>query len=196
MSTDDWCSPQVIAKGLRLLGGVHADPCTNARSIVAAIVRYFAGGLHLPWRPPRFRRRPVWTVYENPPYSKMGPWTDKGLTELTLAAAAPTELIRLVPVATSTAWWRRAMLEEPPEGLDLELVRRRVPAPLVIFTSRLPFIDEAGRESDVARFDSALLCYFRYNRRRRVAQALRAFESVISTVIDMQEHTPGRWRAP
>jgi hypothetical protein len=189
VSTDDWCSPAVVRDGLKALGGVQADPCTNGRSIIKSIVRYTAGGLHLPWRPRRFARRKRWLVYENPPYSRLGLWTDKGIRELMgQGEGTPTELIRLVPVAPSAAWWRRAHLIEAPKGVDLEEMREKINPPLVIYTKRLPFIDENAREGETARFDSALFCYFQRERGRRVQAALKAFASITSLVINMAEH--------
>lgn len=168
---------------------MQADPCTNGRSIIKSIVRYTAGGLHLPWRPRRFIRRRRWMVYENPPYSRLGAWTDKGILELMgKFEAVPTELIRLVPVAPSAAWWRRAHLLEAPKGVDLYEMREEVPPPLVIYTKRLPFIDELGVEGETARFDSALFFYFHRERARRVQAAIKAFASITSMVINMAEH--------
>lgn len=189
MSTDDWCSPAVIRDGLKRLGGVEADPCTNGRSIIKSLVRYTAGGLHLPWRPRRFARRKRWLVYENPPYSRLGAWTDKGILELMgRCGTAPTELIRLVPVAPSAAWWRRAHLVEAPRGVDPEEMRELVDPPLVIYTKRLPFIDEEGVEGETARFDSAIFCYFQRERGRRLQTAIKAFADITSIVINMAEH--------
>lgn len=171
MSSDNWCSPQVIDDDLGELNDgrpVDCDPCSNGRSLIRARVAYTTGGLILPWNP---RRRPNAKTYENPPYSLLGPWTGKGLAELE-REDGPTELVRLVPVATSTVWWRRAMLVEPR--------RRRVPRPAVIFTRRLAFIDEDGSVVNGARFDAALIFYFVHDRRRRVRQALRAFANVTS----------------
>jgi hypothetical protein len=189
VSTDDWCSPRVIRAGLEQLGGVQADPCTNGRSIIKSTVRYTAGGLHLPWRPRAYVRRRRWMVYENPPYSRLGLWTDKGIRELLgHYGPAPTEIIRLVPVATSAAWWRRAHLIEAPKGLGLERVQDQIDPPLVIYTKRLPFIDENGVEGQTARFDSVLFCYFQRERARRVQAAIKAFAPITSVVINMAEH--------
>lgn len=188
MSTDDWCSPAVIRDGLKRLGGVNADPCTNGRSIITSTIRYTAGGLHLPWRPPRHARGKRWLVYENPPYSRLGLWTDKGLHELLGDhGPAPTDLIRLVPVAPSAAWWRRAHLLEAPRGLVLERLRDKINPPLVIYTKRLPFIDENGVEGTHARFDSVLFCYFQRERGRRVRDAIKAFAGITSMFIDLGE---------
>jgi hypothetical protein len=189
VSTDDWCSGAEVRDGLERLGGVQADPCTNERSIIKSIVRYTAGGLHLPWRPRRYARRPRWLVYENPPYSRLGLWTDKGIRELLGDYGdAPTELIRLVPVATSAAWWRRAHLLEAPRGVELKRVQKKINPPLVIYTKRLSFIDENGVSDGGARFDSVLFCYFQRDRGRRVQAALKAFAPITSMVINMAEH--------
>ena len=171
MSSDNWCSPPEVDAGLWELndGPVDCDPCSNERSIIRAHTTYATGGLVLPWNP---RRRRKAKTYENPPYSNLLAWTLKGLYELG-RASGPAELVRLVPVATSTAWWRHAVLAEGEPA-------RRVPRPLVIFTRRIAFIDETNTVINGARFDAALFFYFVHDRARRIRQALRAFRSLTS----------------
>lgn len=138
---DSWCSPPEVSGPLEEFfdGPVRCDPCSNDRSIIKAIVRYTYGGLHRPWGE---------TSYENPPYSKLGAWTDRGICELRNSNVR--ELVRLTPVATSTIWWRRQCYEP----------RRN---PRLLFTRRLSFLDpdspEAGMRRMGARFDT-VITYF------------------------------------
>lgn len=146
--SDWWCSPPVIADAVwEFFGGpADVDPCSNPRSIIKALLTYTTGGLVLPWcRPVRPKR----TCYENPPYSKLLPWTNKLLRELRVGNVV--EHIRLTMFAPSSAWWAN-MCCQP---------RRN---PRILALRRLSFIDPeaptGGRETRYpCRFDPALV-YF------------------------------------
>jgi hypothetical protein len=141
VSSDSWCSPPEVTEPLaEFFGGpVDCDPCSNGRSIVQAVTAYTFGGLHRPWSK---------TNYENPPYSKTGPWTDKAIAEL--ASGRVLELVRLTMVASSTEWWSRQSL-------------RPKRNPRYLFTKRLCFLDpfaaQAGMKRQNARFDTVLTYY-------------------------------------
>lgn len=172
--TDHWNSPREVADPLEEFAGgpVGIDPCSNETSIIKAVVRYVnVGGLILPWKPAPGHPQ---SAYENPPYSQLDAWTDKGIVEIAdRRLGGRVDLIRLVPVASSTAWWRRAFGLEPvrlPGGVEV-LPRK----PTVIFTKRLQFLDGTGKQVGGARFDSVL---FYYGRRERAF--LRAFRAITS----------------
>lgn len=151
MPHDHFCSPPDVCDLLwRFFDGpVGLDPCTNANSIVRAIQTFSAGALHLAWKPPKSRN----SIYENPPFS--APYL-KLFLEYGIAQRKRFgfEHIRLVPVSTSTAWWRIAYGEAATaDGLVSD-------RPSVCFTKRLPFIDLDGTLlEDVARFDTAIFYY-------------------------------------
>jgi DNA N-6-adenine-methyltransferase Dam len=172
-STDNWCSPPEVADPLEQYfdGPVDLDPCSNERSIIRAR-RAFVDkvGLMLAWDT---------TTYENPPYSELDAWTDKGIQER--SEARVRELVRLVPVATSTAWWRRAA------GVEPVMFKTRggrgfvyAGIPLMVFTRRLKFIDEQNEIDSGARFDSVLMLYGAT--RRRQQKFIREFASITSWV--------------
>ena len=90
---DSWCTPSWLTD---LLPPVGLDPCSNARSTVAALKTYRLDrgedGLSLPW---------AGSVFVNPPYSDVKPWAEKLLASSDVTAAA-----FLVNLDASTAWWR------------------------------------------------------------------------------------------
>jgi hypothetical protein len=172
MGTDNWCTPPEVADPLeQFFGGpVDLDPCSNARSIIRAVQTYRAGGLHLPWAK---------TNFENPPYGRLDLWTDKGIYEIVVVERV-RELVRLVPVATSTGWWRRAVAvdETPAIWGDAHEPRARLvraPDPLILFTKRIAFLNEEGMPQSGARFDSVL---FYYGKRREAFR--REFKAITS----------------
>lgn len=149
-SSDSYCTPPEVAEPLfEFFGGpVDLDPCSNPYSIIRAHRAYTAGGLHLPWGGFKIPRVGVAkTAYENNPYSKSTIWTRKGIEEM--KAHRVLELVRLVMVSTSTAWWKSAM-EDAPRN------------PRLHFTKRLAFLLPRRHNRDVeggARFDSVLMYY-------------------------------------
>lgn len=160
MNSDAWCSPAKITEPLAQFfgGSVGTDPCSNERSIVQANVAYHAGGLHLPWWTPRAGKKR--TAYENFPFSRPGPWTEKMLVELETNL---DEHIRLGPVSTSTIWWRRQCgIEGKYKGKPMN--------PRILFTGRLKFIGDVDLG---ARFDAFILYYG-----RRVRAFEREFKHV------------------
>jgi hypothetical protein len=168
-SMDDWCSPPEVTVPMVQVfqGPVGLDPCSNERSLVFAR-RCYRGkvALLLPWDDE--------SNYENPPYSELPSFTAKGLREI-VRVDHTTDLLRLVPAATSTGWWRLAVGAEP-----LLVGRREVRArkPLVIFTKRLSFIGTNGRKQTSARFDCALILHTTKTSLRR--RALREFSAITS----------------
>jgi len=105
--TKDWCTPPgIIASVRQVFGGqIDLDPCSNAHSLVDAKVNYRLpeqDGLGESWDYP--------TIYVNPPY---GSDTERGtriahwFARISHAAAAGSEVIALVPVATNTGHWKR-----------------------------------------------------------------------------------------
>lgn len=144
-SSDAWCSPPEIADPLAdFFGGpVDVDPCSNERSIIRAHVKYFSGGLVLPWE--RNADAPAGSVYQNDPYSQAGDWTTKMLREV--ASGRVAELVRLSMMSTSTYWWG-AMCTQPKRN------------PRVLGLKRLEFLDPeadaAGVTRMTCRFEPAL----------------------------------------
>ena len=144
INSDQWCSPKIeIAEPLaQLFGGpVGIDPCSNARSVILAEVVYEWGGLHLPWK------NPLDTGYMNNPYSTNIPWANKAIHEMQVGHL--DELVTLMMVATSTAWWSSLC------------TTKKVRNPRILFTKRLKFI---GDKKHGARFDTALKYYGRRHR--------------------------------
>ncbi len=170
MGLDNWCSPAEVADSLEQYRGgpVGLDPCSNERSLIRAR-RVYVGkvALMLPWGEEE-------DVYENPPYSRLEDFTRKGVAER--YCGHTTELVRLVPVATSTAWWRVAMGLEEVRMFDRKM--KRADKPLAVFTKRLKFIGEDGEDEESARFDSVLLLYGATRRAQR--RFLREFAPITS----------------
>lgn len=164
MSTSDsWCSPPEVGDPLEQFfdGPVDVDPCSNARSIIRAVLALSSGGLVLPWRLPD-ERKARGTVYENPPYSKGGVWTDKALNEMSVGNV--TELVRLVMFQPSTRWW-------------VDQCSKPSRNPRILGLKRLAFLDpfaaDAGKKRMGCRFEPALI-YFG----SRVARFDREFRSI------------------
>lgn len=158
-SSDVWCSPHEVNHGVVELfkGPVILDPCSNERSIIQSKFAYTFGGLVKPW---------MESDYENPPYSSTDDWTVKAIMEM--RAHRVDELVRLVMVSTSTAWWRWQCGTEP-----LILPGRKehfAKNPRIAFTKRLRFIgdktstDEKLKQKFGARFDTVLVYYGRRER--------------------------------
>ena len=92
----DWGTPQWI---INTLGPFDLDVAASAENAKAP--RYYTkeqNGLDLPWEDAR-----VWC---NPPFAKIIPWVMKAEEELELGTF--WELFLLVPVSSSTAWFRKA----------------------------------------------------------------------------------------
>jgi hypothetical protein len=90
----------------RVFGGIiHLDPCSNEHSLVNAEVNYLLpehDGLVESWDYP--------TIYVNPPYGsdvERGTRIAHWFARINDAAAAGSEVIALVPVATNTGHWKR-----------------------------------------------------------------------------------------
>lgn len=168
MDSDTWCTPRSIALPLEQFfgGAVDVDPCSNERSIIKAKKVYTWGGLTRRWGR---------TTYENPPYSCTHPWTVKGFAEMGFEAGHQStmqlggrasgtgpsvdELVRLVMVSTSSAWWTLAT--SCPRN------------PRLLFTKRLKFIGDA---KNGARFDTVLMYYG-----KKIAR-VRAFEREFKSI--------------
>lgn len=105
--TKDWCTPPSIVESVRrVFGGViDLDPCSNPHSVVGAKTNYSLpeyDGLLESWDFP--------TIYVNPPYgadklrgTRIAHW----FARMAEAAAAGSNVIALVPVATNTGHWKR-----------------------------------------------------------------------------------------
>jgi DNA N-6-adenine-methyltransferase (Dam) len=138
ISSDSLCTPPEITVPLyELWGGPPlCDPCSNEHAIVKAKHVYTFGGLHRRWYD---------TTYMNQPYSTNGPWIDKAVYEMKLGHVS--ELVILCMTATSTTWWRNAMVKP----------RRN---PRVICTRRIAFWGPNGKPlKHGARFDTSLIYY-------------------------------------
>jgi hypothetical protein len=105
-ATKDWCTPPALVAAVRQVfgGSIALDPCSNEFSTVGADKEYLLpdhDGLVESWDHP--------SIYVNPPYgkdlarrTKMADW----FARMATAAAAGSEVIALVPVATNTAHWK------------------------------------------------------------------------------------------
>lgn len=144
IDSDSLCTPHEIADPLYELwpGGIACDPCSNQHSIIRAKETYTFGGLH---------RAYGVTTYQNHPYSTNEPWIDKANHEMQIGHVV--ELVILCMTATSTLWWKKAMV-----------VPQRNPR--VICTPRLKFLGPSGKPMvHGARFDTSLIYYGRHHRR-------------------------------
>ena len=144
ISSDSLCTPWKIIEPVYELyrGVIDCDPCSNEHSIVKATHVYTFGGLARRWYE---------KTYENHPYSTNEPWIDKAVHEMRVGHVA--ELVILCMTATSTVWWKKAMV-----------VPRRNPR--VICTSRIAFLGPGGRRlKHGARFDTSLIYYGPHARR-------------------------------
>lgn len=138
IDSDSLCTPPSIYEPLLDLwnGRIDCDPCSNEHSLIPATEIYTYGGLHRPWGE---------HTYENHPYSTNEPWIDKAIAEMKIGRVR--ELVILCMTATSTMWWRKAML-----------VPKRNPR--VICTRRIAFYGPNGKPlKSGARFDTSLIYY-------------------------------------
>jgi len=107
--TKHWCTPPAIVESVRRVfgGTIHLDPCSNEHSLVGAAVNYLLpehDGLVESWDYP--------TIYVNPPYgtdATRGTRIAHWFARISEAAAAGSEVIALVPVATNTGHWKRCV---------------------------------------------------------------------------------------
>jgi hypothetical protein len=105
--TKDWCTPPALLASVRRTfgGDIDLDPCSNAHSVVGARVSYELpehDGLAESWDYQR--------IYVNPPYGsdqQRGTRILDWFARIAEAAAAGSEVIALVPVATNTSHWKR-----------------------------------------------------------------------------------------
>lgn len=176
MSSDNWCSPAEVtvplAKFYKRRRGPGLDPCSNPNSIVGAARTYTCGALYLPWDDLE--------LYENPPYSDLLRFTKKAVQEILIGIRGKDkELVRLVPVATSTTWWETALRGTSPG-------QRRARRPMLAYTKRIPFLDDFGRKQTTARFDSVLMVYAS---KRREEEFCDLFAPIIKTVVHADHHT-------
>lgn len=161
---DHWNTPpEVLAPVIAMFGTVDCDPCTNARSIVPAALRYDGSspeqdGLLQPWQG---------NAFVNPPYSR-------GQPALWLAKAAEERLVRgveslvLLNVATSTRYFAAhapAHVGDLADNFGVERQRARRAASRVGFwRERIAFLD-CGVPIEGNRFEQVIL-YFGARERR------------------------------
>lgn len=105
--TKDWCTPPSIVQSVRdVFGGTIAlDPCSNEYSLVRAEKEY-----HLPDHDGLIESWDYPTIYVNPPYGSdpvRGTRIRQWFERIAEAAAAESQVIALVPVATNTSHWKR-----------------------------------------------------------------------------------------
>jgi hypothetical protein len=97
---DDWNTPACVLERVRRVAPIGLDPCSNAQSIVRALVEFRLArgedGLARVWDG-------YGLVFVNPPYGDALPmWAKKIARE----AHATVEIITLVPHRTDTEWYR------------------------------------------------------------------------------------------
>ena len=150
-ASDAWCSPQEIADPLaEFIGGpVDVDPCSNDRSVILAHVKYYSGGLILPW----MRDTRQGTVYQNDPYSQAATWTAKMLYEIRLGHV--TELVRLSMMSTSTEWWSD-MCNKPRRNPRVLGLKRLYFRPDPDFVSKAAPKTKKSNDRMTCRFEPAL----------------------------------------
>lgn len=136
-ASEHWCSPRMIVDRVRKIrGAIGLDPCSNAGSIVGAIVAWILArdgdSLARSWAG-------FGLVYVNPPFGRaIAAWAAK----LAREAAAGVEIVGLVPARLETEWWATIR-----EHFDV-----------VVLDRRIAFIDpETGEEGDQAPFPVAMI---------------------------------------
>lgn len=97
---DDWNTPEPVLDCVRRIGPIGLDPCSNAQSIVGALVEWRLtrgeDGLARGWGG-------CGLVFCNPPYGDSLPaWARKIARE----ASQFVEIVTLVPHRTDTEWYR------------------------------------------------------------------------------------------
>lgn len=98
--TDEWSSPREIVEPLAdAAGGFDLDPCSGAESSPFADSVYTEAddGLKQDW---------FGTVWVNPPYSEMGEWTPKAVSES--RSDDVDRVFYLCKGDSSTDWWQEA----------------------------------------------------------------------------------------
>lgn len=100
--SDNWQTPDVVLDGVRRIGPIDLDPCTDETNPCGARTWFWAGGLETPWMVVSG------LIYVNPPYSQMAAWAHKCAFESRECGA---RIIALVPARTDTRWWREATSE-------------------------------------------------------------------------------------
>lgn len=97
--TDEWNTPERIARLVHEFGEVGLDPCSNGRSLVDVRIRVTeTDGLAMPWRGHGL-------VFVNPPYGRsVIAWAREAWRQFN-DAALPDECILFVPSRTDTAWF-------------------------------------------------------------------------------------------
>ncbi|MFT2753821.1 DNA N-6-adenine-methyltransferase [Clavibacter sp. Sh2088] len=105
--TKDWTTPPDILASVRKVfkGQIGLDPCSNEHSLVDAQIEYRLperDGLNEPWE--------AETIFVNPPYGsdkERGTRIAHWFAKIGEAAAAGSEVLALVPVATNTGHWKQ-----------------------------------------------------------------------------------------
>jgi phage N-6-adenine-methyltransferase len=109
-----WLTPDYVLAPVRAaLGGIELDPCTEPDNPVDAGRFYTAedDGLAQPWD--------ARSIFVNPPYGKVRePWVERCIE----AAAAGSAVVLLIPAATDTRIFQRALLT----ASSVVLVRGRI----------------------------------------------------------------------
>jgi hypothetical protein len=100
-SDDQHTPPWLIDQVTDFWGGIDTDPCWSPEAYVAAALNYHGktpeqDGLAQPW---------VGKVWANVPYSNPTPWADRCAAHA--GAGHGHEVLLLVNVSTTVAWWRR-----------------------------------------------------------------------------------------
>jgi phage N-6-adenine-methyltransferase len=97
---DDWQTPEHVLMRVRSIGPIGLDPCTTIDNPVGARTYCDGDGLKLHWGHEADGRG---LVYCNPPYSQIGAWTDKIVTE----AVGGAEIVSLVAARPDSKWFYR-----------------------------------------------------------------------------------------
>lgn len=151
-----WNTPlEIIRPIVRLFGRVTLDPCSNARSIVAARVAWElerdGDSLIRSWLVALYRGRGL--IFVNPPYDDAARWIAKCVEVWRELGPLGVEIVILIPARTDTKWWRAA---------------KRAGAVPAYYEGRIAFLGENGKGT-TALFPSALL-YF--GKRRQLLDRL------------------------
>ena len=126
-----WGPPAVLLDRVWSFAPVGLDPCASAQNVVRAKVQFPKDGCLRDWATEK-----GYTVFVNPPHSQLLQWARK----MELEAFKGHEIIALLPVRPSTAWFRTVLNAEP----------------LMLFwQGRLKFTD-----AEHAAPFASMLCYF------------------------------------
>jgi site-specific DNA-methyltransferase (adenine-specific) len=94
-NSDEWTTPSALFRALDRRFGFELDPAaTKENALCPMFFTKEDSGLLKSWRP--------WRTFVNPPYSAIGPWMQKCISESEKGCPL---ICALIPARTDTHWW-------------------------------------------------------------------------------------------